>query len=120
ASAEHVARPHQHRQSNLARKARRLFRHKRSTVPWLGNAQLVEQSAESPSVFSKINRFRSGTDDGHTVALQFQREIQRRLSAKLHDYAIRFFALDDGKDVLERQRFEIETIRSVVIRRNRF
>src|SRR5207248_6583638 len=72
------------------------------------------------AVFGKIDRLWRGADDGHAVALELEREIQRSLPTELHDYALRLFFLDDGEHVFERERFEIEAIGSIVVGGNRF
>ena len=52
--------------------------------------------------------------------MQTHRQIQRSLAAKLNDHAFRFLDVDDVHHVFESQRLEIETIRGVVISRDRF
>ena len=47
-------------------------------------------------------------------------EIQRRLSAELHNHPGWLFDIDDIHHVFKRQRFEIQAVRSVVIGRNSF
>ena len=57
---------------------------------------------------------------GTPAALQSVREIQRRLSAELHDHAFRFFLVVNIEHVFERERLEIKFVAGVVIGRNRF
>ncbi len=92
AAAQHVAGAHQHRQADLAGDASGFFGNERGAVARLRNSQFFEQAAEATAIFGEIDRFGSGADDGHAVALQFQREIERRLPAELHDDALRLFA----------------------------
>jgi len=56
---------------------------------------------------------------GDTIAFQLQRKIQRRLTAELNDYSLRLFALYDGEHIFEGERFEIEAVGGIVVRRNR-
>jgi hypothetical protein len=92
----------------------------RGAVARLGNLQFVEQAAETAAVLGEVDRFGCCTDDWYTVAFQFLRKIERRLSAELDDDTLRLFAVDDGQHIFERERFEIEAVGGVVVRRNRF
>ena len=76
--------------------------------------------AEAAAILGKVDRFGIGADDFRAVALQFEREVQRSLSAELHDHALRLFPIEDGENVFECKRLEIETVGSVVIGRNGF
>ncbi len=115
AAAENVAGAHQHWKTDFAGDARGFFGNQRGAVARLRNSQLVEQSAEAAAVFGKVDGFGRGADDGHAVALQVERQIQRRLPAELHDHALRLFAFDDGENVFERERLEVEAVGGVVI-----
>ncbi len=94
-SAENVAGADEYRQANFAREARGFFRDKCGRVARLRNFQFVEQPAETAAVFSEIDGFGSGADDGDAVALEFEREIERSLPAELHDHALWFFFFHD-------------------------
>src|SRR5215470_2780712 len=119
AAAENVAWPDQHWQSDLAGHACSLFRNQRRAVAGLRNFQFFQQTPKAPAIFRQVDRLWRGTDDGNTIALQFQREIERSLPAKLHDDALRLFAFHDGENVFESERLKVQTIRSVVVGRNR-
>ncbi len=118
AATEHIARPDQDRQADFAGHAGRFFRNQRGSVARLRNFQFVEQPAETAAVFRQIDRFGSRANDWYAVAFQFQREIQRSLTAELHDYALRFFFFNDCQHIFQSKRFEIEAVGSVVVRRN--
>src|SRR5579859_13295 len=118
-AAKYVTRAHQYGQADLRGHARGFFRNQRCAIARLRNLQFFQQAAKAPPVFRQVNGFRSRTNDGHTVAFQFQRKIQRRLPAKLHDDALRLFAFDDGEHVFQCQRLKIQAVRSVVVGRNR-
>ena len=75
---------------------------------------------EAAAILGKIDRLRIGADDFRAVALEFEREIQRSLPAELHDHALRLFAVEDGENIFERERLEIEPVGGVVIGRDRF
>ena len=120
ASTEHIAGANQHRQTDFTRHARGFFGNERRAVPRLWDAQFVQQAAEPAPVFREVDGFRRCADDGDSVALQFQREVQRRLPSKLHDNACGLFPLHDGENIFQRQRLEVQAIGSVVIGRDRF
>ncbi len=115
AATQHVTRPHQHRQTNFGGNARRLFGHQRGRVSRLRDSQFLQQAAEAPPIFGQVDRFRSRADDGHAVALQLQRQVQRRLPAELHDHALGLLALDNRQHVLQCERLEVQTIGGVVV-----
>ena len=83
------------------------------------NLQIVEQLAEELAIFGEIDVLRIGADDRHTEALQRQRQIQRRLSAELHDDAGRLLGVDDVHHFFERERLEVEAVAGVVVGRDR-
>ncbi len=56
---------------------------------------------------------------GAPAASSARAQLQRRLAAVLHDDAFGLLFVDDLEHVLERQRFEIEAIRRVVVGRDR-
>ena len=120
ASAENVTRAHQNGHPDFAGDARCFFRNERGAVAGLRNFQFFEQPAKAAAVLGEIDGFGSCADDGHAIALQFQREIQRSLSTELNDDSLRLFAFDDRQNILERERFEIEAVGSVVVGRDRF
>ena len=51
--------------------------------------KFVEKLTESFAVLGEIDVFGIGADDRHASGLQWQRKVQRRLTAKLHDHAVR-------------------------------
>src|SRR5664280_2641213 len=71
------------------------------------------------AVFGEINGFGRGADDVDTRSLEWQRKIQRRLTAELHDHSDRraagAFVLADGEHVFERERLEVEAVAGVVV-----
>ncbi len=87
ASAEHIRRPHQHGILNLLRIGHGFFNAGGGRARRLRDIEFLQQLAESFAVFRQIDVLGRGTDDGHARGLQAQCEIQRRLSAELHDDA---------------------------------
>ena len=120
ASAQHITRPHQHRQTNFIRQRHRFLRHESAAVARRRNFQFVQQRAKSPAIFRQVNRLRRRPNNLRAIFLQLQRQIQGRLPAKLYDNALRLFAVQNRQHVFQCQRLEIQTIRSVVVRGNCF
>src|SRR5580692_7938988 len=83
APAENVAWADKNRHADFGGNARRFFRNQRGAVAGLRYLQFFEQTAKPAPVFGKVNGFGRGPDDRDAIALEFLREIQRRLSAKL-------------------------------------
>jgi hypothetical protein len=42
-------------------------------------------------------------------------QVERSLSAKLHDHPFRLLDIDDAGDIFQRQRLEIQTVGGIVI-----
>jgi hypothetical protein len=55
---------------------------------------------------------------GTPLALQVERQLQRRLAAVLHDDADRLFLVDDLQHVFQRHRLEVEAVAGVVVGRH--
>ena len=53
---------------------------------------------------------------GTPSAFQRQRQRERRLTAELHDHAVRFLGIVDVQHLFERQRLEVQAVAGVVIR----
>ena len=122
ASAEHIRRPHQHGISDASRAFDRFFDRRGHHAGRLRNLQFFEQLVEVLAIFGQIDRLGRSADDLHARLLQRQRQIQRSLSAELHDHAdrraLRGFVLVDRPHVFERQRLEVEAVAGVVVGRD--
>jgi len=81
---------------------------------------LVEQASETAAVFGEIDRFGRRADDGNSVRFEVEREIERCLTAKLHNHTLWALSIHYGEDVFECERLEIKAVRSVVIGRDGF
>src|SRR6266498_5834896 len=120
AAAKHVTRPDQDWITNLLGNLFRFFTRSRHSVFRLRNAQILEQRAKTFSIFSEINRVCSCADDRNACPVQTHRQVQWRLSAKLDNDSLRVLYVDDVHYVFKGERFEVETVGRVVIRRNGF
>src|ERR1035437_9071796 len=117
--SEDIRRTNQHRESDLLRRFDRLFDRGHHGAGSLRDVEFLEQFPEALAVFGEINRFWRGADDVDAGGFEWQREIERRLTAELHNDADRraagSFVLADGEHVFERERFEVEAVAGVVI-----
>ena len=84
-----------------------------------GMANSSKQFAEQLAVFGKIDIGGIGADDRDIETLQGQRQVQRRLSAELHNHAIGLFGVANVQHVFERERLEVEAVAGIVIGGNR-
>jgi hypothetical protein len=115
AAAQHERRPHQHRVTDLGRRADRLGFRQGDAIRRLPELHLVEHRREELPVLRDLDALRRGADDVDAVRLQRAGEIQRRLAAELHDGADAALLLVDFQHVLERQRLEVEPVAGVVV-----
>ena len=123
AAAEHVRRPHDQRKPDLRGDLSCFVgTTRRRAARRLRNPQIPEQLREPLAVFRQVDRVRRRADDANPGRLQPQRQLERRLPAVLHDArdlaAGLLLARDDRRDVLERQRLEIQAVDGVVVGRN--
>src|SRR5688500_10678545 len=77
----------------------------RAHAPAVRSARGLRRCRSNPPTFPTSNA-RLG---------QLLGELQRGLSAELHDDAFRFLEIDDLQDVFEREWLEVEAIRRVVV-----
>ena len=123
APAEHIGGTNDQRQAEVGRDQPRLLDRIGDRVLRLLEAELVEQALEAVAIFGKIDRVDRSAEDRRAGLLDRARELQRRLAAELHDHALQLSRLallgEDREHVLGGQRFEIEPVGRVVIRRHR-
>ena len=98
-AAEHVAWANQNRQADFRRRGDGLLRGESGATARLRDIQFRQQRAEAAAIFGQVDRFRIGANDFRAIAFQFDRQIQRRLAAKLHDHSLRLFALEHCQNV---------------------
>ena len=85
----------------------------------LTDLQTVRELLEEVAIFRGIDIIRACADDCGARVLQLHGQIQRGLSAELHDDAGALLALVDVHHVFERQRFKVELIAGIVVGRDR-
>jgi hypothetical protein len=84
----------------------------------------VQQLLKPLAILGQVDRLGLGAQDRDACGLQRIGEFQRRLAAELHDHPVQRAGVllhpQDFHHMLQRQRFEIEPVRSVVIGRHGF
>ncbi len=123
APAEHVRRTDDDRKADRGGDGPGLLARGGNAARGLRHAEIPQQAREAVAVLGQVDRIGRRAQNVHAGVLQRQRELQRRLAAELHEArhlpAGRPLALDDGEDILERQRLEVEPIDRVVVGRHR-
>ena len=119
-AAEHVAGTDQHGIANFIRDPARPMRVGGHPVGGLPQTQAIEDFLEPLAIFGRIDHVRAGPDDVDAGGFQSARQIERRLSAELHDDSVRLHAVANVEHVLGRERFEEQQVRRVVVGRDRF
>ena len=121
-AAKHVRWADQHRVADLAGDLPRLLARHRQPVRRLGDPEIPEELREPLPVLREIDRVGRRADDVDASRLQVERQLQRRLTAELHDGQNLSAALllppDHRTDVLERERLEVEPVNRVVVGRD--
>ena len=111
ASAENVGRANEHGKADLSRGLDGFFRRGRHRSGRLRNTEFLEQLSKTLAVFGKIDGFGRRAYNAHSGGFEGERQVERRLSAELDDYADRrsggSFVLADGEHVFERERLEV-------------
>ncbi len=85
AAAEHVRRPHHDRESDLGRRVARFVPRGRGSAGRLRNPEVPQQLREALAILRQINRIGRGAENLDARFLQRQRQLERRLTAELHD-----------------------------------
>ena len=109
-AAQHVAGAHHQWVAKRAGFFQRFRLGTRCGIRWLLQSQLAQQCRETLAVFSCVNHVGRGADDGHAVGFQIKRQLQRRLTAVLHDHAKWLFFVNNFQHVFERQRLKVQAV----------
>ena len=120
ATAEHKGRTHHDRIPDCFRKPAGCFKVDSHTAGGLQNIQILNQGAEILTVFRKSDILRLRADNGNARFLQCHGDIERSLSAELHNHPVWLFSVADGKHVFRRHRLEIQGISRIIVSGNRF
>ena len=115
ATAQHERRTDEYGITNFRRDAACVLRIRRHAAGGLADSDLLRDFFENATVVRRVDVGWRRADDFDACVLQFARQIQRRLAAKLDDHTVALFAFVDVQNVFERQRFEIEAIRRIIV-----
>ena len=77
---------------------------------------LLQDLVKQLSVLSRVHIFRGSSEDLHTHLDQRFRELDRRLSAELHDCSVRFLNIYHILHILGSQRLKIQLVRNIKVR----
>ena len=118
ASSEDERRTHEDGIADLLRDLERIVNRVRDAAWRLFHADFIHKRAEEVAVLRECDVFGRGAEDVYARRLEFFREVERGLTAELDNRAVAFLALVDLHHVFERERFEVERVRSVVVGRD--
>ena len=88
----------------------RFFQRSDCRVLWLFQTQTLNRLLEAFTVFSTVDRIRTGTDDWYASRFQCTRQFQRSLTTILNDHTFRLFYAHDFQHVFQCDWFEIQTV----------
>ena len=119
AATEHVARTDKQREADVLGNPMRLFEGRCLARCGVDDLELVEHLRETIAVFGEIDRLGARAHNGDARFLKGARELERRLTAECHDYAVGVFHIDDVHHVFKGQRLEIKLVGGIVVGRDR-
>ena len=123
-TAQHVARTNQHGVADTLGTGKRLFDAGGQRALRLRNLKIFNQLAEPLAILGQIDRLGRCANDGNTGLLERQRQVQRSLTAELHDHAdlrpAGSLVLIDAEHIFQRQRLKVEAVAGVVVGRDGF
>ncbi|CCJ77186.1 hypothetical protein BN135_2250 [Cronobacter muytjensii 530] len=115
AAAQHVRRAHHQRVADFFRFLDRLFDGRHGGVRRLFQLQAIHRLLKAFAVFGAVDSVRACADNRYACCFQRARQLQRRLAAVLHNNAFRLLDAYDFQHVFQRNRFEVETVGSIVV-----
>ncbi len=86
----------------------------------LRDSELLHHRREPLAILREVYALWRRAENFHARRRKLACYVERRLAPELADHADWFFLIVDAQHVLDRERFEIELVRCVVVRRNRF
>ena len=81
----------------------------------LGNIQFQQDLLKRIPVFRPLNGIAVGADDPYAPLHEGGRQVNGRLAAQGGDDPLRLFKVDDGHDILRRQRLKVQLVRRGVV-----
>ena len=103
----------------LRRRKRFVFGHNRDRFR-TGNGIFFKQRFKAFSIFRPIYAVCGSTQNTDTVRIEIRAKVNRRLTTKSDDNAVRLFDIENVLHVFGGKRFKIQSIRRVEVGGNRF
>ena len=116
ATTQHIGRTHHQWIADFFCKPHRLFRGTSRSVGRLSQIQTLNHLLEALTIFCTIDRIRCGTNNRHAGSFQIPSQLQWGLPTELDDNPFGLLKIHNGQHVFKGYRFEIQSIRRVVIR----
>src|SRR5581483_466710 len=120
APAEHIGGPHEHGIADLFRNLQCGVRAGHRPPRRFRDAQLTQHLLKAVAILSQVNGLVGAAEYLYACLMQRSGEIDGRLSAELHDNALRLLAVENVEHVLSGQRLEEEAVGGVEVGRDRF
>ena len=118
AAAQHVARTHQQRVTDMRGHGLGLLKRGCLARRRIHNAQLVEQGGKALAVLGKVDGIGLGAHDVHAAFLEHARQLKRSLAAERHHDAVGSLNVDNVHDVLVGERLKVQTVGRVIVGRD--
>ena len=115
AAAQYVGGAHDERIPDFLRFGERFLCAGGGAVGRLQESEFVDERLEAFAVFGAVDGIGRGADDGYARFFQGARQLERGLSAVLHDDAVGLFDARDFEHVFQRQGFEVEAVGGVEV-----
>ena len=106
-SAQHIGRTHQHRIAQPVRHGLGILRGIYRTPGCSRNPGFLQNLVKKLSVLGSVHILSLRSQNGHSHLHQALCQLDRRLSAELHDRSVRFLHIHDILHILRCQRLEI-------------
>ena len=124
AAAKHVGGPDHDRVADLLGRPRGFVGRMGRAVPRLHKPEPVQKRLEPLPILGEVDGVRLGSENPEPVGFNGAGKLQRSLASELDDRACQLpgsaFGREDFRNMLVRQRFEIQPVRRVVVGRNCF
>ena len=114
-TAEHVARTHQQRETQLTAELDALLCGGDGAKLRVRHTELLEERGEAAAVLGDVEGLVARAQHRNAVAVELFGELQGRLAAELDDDTFRLLVADDVVDVLPEDRLEVEAVGGVAV-----
>ena len=115
-AAENITRTDQHRIADFIGDPPGSMGVGRGSVGRLPQSQTFQDSLEPLAIFRGINHVRAGANNVNAGGFETTCQIERRLTAELHNHPVRLHPVADVEHIFGCERFEEQKVRRVVVR----